>query len=156
MAPFHGADVAECFEAASKIKPNDPESWCTAWTKAAHVAEGSGERALPSGDREAGTGNVRLPAYLYLPNLPPADRENTPVIVQTSGFDSVQGEIYYFMAVGARACTYATLTFDGPGQGIVLVRDKLHMRPDWEVVVSAVVDELLLLVDERPEWNLDT
>ncbi|RYP41494.1 hypothetical protein DL767_000999 [Monosporascus sp. MG133] len=196
MAPFHGADVAECFEAASKIKPNDPESWCTAWTKAADVAEASGERALRSGDREAARmlhhlhddprlldiiakaidtfrkatvlfdspvhvleipyENVRLPAYLYLPKLPPAGREKTPVIVQTSGFDSIQEEMYYFTAAGARARGYATLTFDGPGQGIVLLRDKLPMRPDWEVVVSAVLDQLLRWADERPEWNLDT
>lgn len=35
------------------------------------------------------------------------------------------------------------LTFDGPGQGIVLRRDKLRMRPDWEAVVPRVLDHAL-------------
>ncbi|RYP68461.1 hypothetical protein DL769_005513 [Monosporascus sp. CRB-8-3] len=53
IAPVYGADVAECFEAASKVKPNDPETWYTAWTEAIDVAKASEERVFRSGDREA-------------------------------------------------------------------------------------------------------
>ncbi|RYP92160.1 hypothetical protein DL770_001741 [Monosporascus sp. CRB-9-2] len=186
MATFHGADVAECFEAASKIKPDDPGTWIT--TPAARlqrelrVYANGPEKACCINPRlldiivktidtfrkatvlfdspvhvlEIPYENVRLPAYLYLPKLPPAGREKTPVIVQTSGFDLIQEEMHYFTAAGARARGYATLTFDWPGQDIVLLRDKLHMRPDWEVVVSAVLDQPLRWADERPEWNPDT
>ncbi|XXH02497.1 hypothetical protein Hte_008873 [Hypoxylon texense] len=211
MAPYHGADVAECFEAASKIKRNDPESWHKSWQEAADDAEAAGDQALLSGDREAArwaflrSSNYRrasqymlhhlhgdprllgileksistfrraillfdspvevlevpyeksqLPAYLYLPISPPPKGQKSPVIVQTSGFDSTQEEMYYFTAAGARGRGYATLTFDGPGQGIVLLRDGLHMRPDWEVVIAAVLDQLVHWAEEHPDWNLDT
>jgi hypothetical protein len=49
-APTHGADVAECLEAVSKIKLNNAESWYRAWTEAAKMAEALGGQALASGD----------------------------------------------------------------------------------------------------------
>ena len=39
------------------------------------------------------------------------------------------------------------MTFDGPGQNAALVRQHLPFRPDWEKVITAVVDHLLT----RPE-----
>ena len=53
MAPMHGADVAECLEAASKIKKDDPKSWHQAWTEAAVFAEDMTGSALKMGDRQA-------------------------------------------------------------------------------------------------------
>jgi len=41
---------------------------------------------------------------------------------------------------GAVACGYDGLTFDGPGQGYALWTQNLHFRPDWEHVISPVVD----------------
>lgn len=83
----------------------------------------------------------RLQAYLFLPNPGTvASGRKAPVIVNTGGYDSIQEELYHFTAVGVRGRGYANLIFEGPGQGIVLRREKLHMRPDWEVVVSAVLD----------------
>lgn len=119
------------------------------------------QRALPLFDSEVLTLEIpyeerKLPGYLYFPQ--PNSTivgDKVPVIVNTNGFDSVQEELYFFTASGARARGYATLTFDGPGQGIVLRRDKLSIRSDWEVVISAVLDHLYFLVKEHPEWNLD-
>ena len=39
------------------------------------------------------------------------------------------------------------MTFDGPGQNAALIRQHLTFRPDWEKVVTPVVDFLLT----RPE-----
>jgi hypothetical protein len=50
--PTHGADIAECLEAAGKIKVNDAESWYRAWTEAAEKAEALGKQGLASGDTE--------------------------------------------------------------------------------------------------------
>lgn len=47
-----GSDVGECLEAVAKIKSDDAESWYTAWTEAAEKAEGLGEEALSTGDKE--------------------------------------------------------------------------------------------------------
>ncbi|KUI61342.1 2,6-dihydropseudooxynicotine hydrolase [Cytospora mali] len=98
----------------------------------------------------------RLPAYLFLPKRgTECSGRKTPIIINTGGYDSIQEELYHFTAAGARERGYATLTFEGPGQGIVLRREKLHMRPDWEVVISAVLDQLFILSQQNPGWNLD-
>ena len=53
MTPMEGADVAECLEAAAKIRHNDPESWYRSWTAAAEGAEALAEQAVAGGDKEA-------------------------------------------------------------------------------------------------------
>ncbi|KAK7750068.1 hypothetical protein SLS62_008061 [Diatrype stigma] len=104
-------------------------------------------------------GTAKLPGYLYFPDkqktsgISPAGK--VPVVINTNGFDSVQEELYFFTASGAITRGYACLTFDGPGQGIVLRRDGLCLRPDWEVVIAAVLDHLYLLAEKHTEWNLD-
>lgn len=98
---------------------------------------------------------VTLPGYLY---LPPADKRlpgKTPILVNSGGGDSTQEEIYFINASVGPSLGYAVLTFDGPGQGIVLRKDKLPMRPDWEVVVGKVLDHLGDFTKAHPEANLD-
>jgi pimeloyl-ACP methyl ester carboxylesterase len=48
---------------------------------------------------------------------------------------------------GALARGYNCLTFDGPGQGYAFWKQNLHFRPDWEKVITPVVDFTLT----RPE-----
>lgn len=100
---------------------------------------------------------VKLPGYLYLPpeskRLP--NGQKTPILINTGGGDSTQEEIYFINASTGPSLGYAVLTFDGPGQGIVLRRDKLPMRPDWEVVVGRVLDHLWQFAKDHPEANLD-
>jgi hypothetical protein len=48
---------------------------------------------------------------------------------------------------GALARGYNCLTFDGPGQGYALWKQKLYFRPDWEKVLTPVIDFALT----RPE-----
>lgn len=86
---------------------------------------------------------VQLPGYLYIPGsyhrLPDG---KIPVLLNTGGADSVQEELYYIHPQGGHSRGYAVLTFEGPGQGIILREHGLHMRPDWEVVTSRVLDWL--------------
>jgi hypothetical protein len=42
-------------------------------------------------------------------------------------------------------------TFDGPGQNAALVRQHLHFLPDWENVVTPVIDYLLGRTDVSPD-----
>ncbi|KAI1174426.1 Alpha/Beta hydrolase protein [Nemania sp. FL0916] len=86
---------------------------------------------------------IQLPGYLYIPG--PNNRlpdGKIPVLLNTGGADSVQEELYYIHPQGGHTRGYAVLTFEGPGQGIVLREHGLHMRPDWEVVTSRVLDWL--------------
>ncbi|KAK8912962.1 Alpha/beta hydrolase psoB [Metarhizium anisopliae] len=54
-----------------------------------------------------------------------------------------------------RSSNYLLVTFEGPGQGIVLRRDKLPMRPDWEVVTGAVLNHLFDFAASHPDLELD-
>ncbi|KAK5996034.1 Hydrolase phmG [Cladobotryum mycophilum] len=86
---------------------------------------------------------VMLPGYLYIPSaqnrLPDG---KIPLLLNTGGADSVQEELYYIHPQAGHCRGYAVVTFEGPGQGIVLREKGLYMRPDWEVVTGQVLDWL--------------
>jgi len=98
---------------------------------------------------------IDLPAYLYLPQPSKRLPGKIPLLLNTVGGDATQEEIFYIFPYGALENGYAALTFDGPGQGMVLRKDKLPMRPDWEFVISKVLDWLYKYNDEHPEFELD-
>ncbi|KAK1141252.1 hypothetical protein N8T08_009291 [Aspergillus melleus] len=56
------------------------------------------------------------------------------------GADSTQEELYFLHGAESPAIGYAFLTFDGSDQGLVLQQDGMRLRPDWEIVSSAVLD----------------
>jgi pimeloyl-ACP methyl ester carboxylesterase len=91
--------------------------------------------------------NTTLPGYFIKPDVSDAPRKT---LLCTGGYDGTCEELFFSMAVGALARGYNVLTFDGPGQGGALVRQKLPMRPDWENVVTPVVDYLLMRPDVDP------
>ncbi|GAB1313478.1 hypothetical protein MFIFM68171_03688 [Madurella fahalii] len=105
--------------------------------------------------------NTMLPGYLFLPANgsagPSVNRMKTPLLVVTGGYDSTQEELFFGMASGARVRGYACLVFEGPGQGVVVRRKhgRAYLRPDWEVVIGAVLDHVIGLSGETPELGLD-
>lgn len=79
-----------------------------------------------------------LPAYLI-----PAEQfpdEKRPLLILTNGYDATVTDLYFASAVAASRRGYHCLLFDGPGQGEMLYEQGMHLRPDWENVVRAVVD----------------
>ncbi|PNY23693.1 2,6-dihydropseudooxynicotine hydrolase [Tolypocladium capitatum] len=99
---------------------------------------------------------IKLPGYLYLPEA--SKRllgRKTPVLINSGGGDSTQEEIYFINGAYGPEVGYAVFTFEGPGQGIVLRRDKLPMRHDWEAVTGKVLDHLYAFAAEHPELDLD-
>ncbi len=81
-----------------------------------------------------------LPGYLYRVDASGVAR---PTLLCTNGYDSTINEMHFGHAVAALRRGYNVLLFDGPGQGRVLVEQGIPMRPDWETVISAVLDFLL-------------
>jgi pimeloyl-ACP methyl ester carboxylesterase len=77
-----------------------------------------------------------LNAYLMTPDDDAAPR---PTILFPAGYDSVAEEGYLYGAPALRR-GYAVLAFEGPGQGGVLYEQKLFLRPDFEAVLTPVVD----------------
>jgi pimeloyl-ACP methyl ester carboxylesterase len=66
-----------------------------------------------------------------------------PTIVTHSGFDGTVEEMHFIGAAAAHERGYHVLTFDGPGQPSARHLHGLVFRPDWERVVSPVLDWLL-------------
>lgn len=85
-----------------------------------------------------------LPGYFYRVDESGASRLT---LILHGGFDSTLEELYFFGAAAALRRGYNCLAFDGPGQGRVIRRQKLPFRPDWEKVVTPVIDHAL----SRPE-----
>ncbi|MGJ5818364.1 alpha/beta hydrolase family protein [Paludibaculum fermentans] len=91
-----------------------------------------------------------LPGYFVRASSDPGSR---PTIVQVNGYDSNIQEMYFAHGPAAVRRGYNCLLFDGPGQGRNLIRDGLVLRPDWEHVVSAVIDYALTRPEVDP-WRI--
>ncbi|MER8187542.1 alpha/beta hydrolase [Kitasatospora sp. NPDC094015] len=85
-------------------------------------------------------GDTTLPGYLFL-----VDDSGTPrpTVIFTSGFDSTLEEAYFVIGAAALRRGYNVLAYDGPGQGAALREQGMVFRPDWEAVVTPVVDYAL-------------
>jgi pimeloyl-ACP methyl ester carboxylesterase len=92
--------------------------------------------------------DTMLPAYFYRVD---DSSERRPTLIATNGYDSTIHEMHFGHAVAAVRRGYNCLTFDGPGQGRALIKQNLHMRPDWENVVTPVVDYALSRPEVDPE-----
>lgn len=80
-----------------------------------------------------------MPAWLLRPaGITAANR----TILHTNGYDSNVHEMYFAHAVAALDRGWNVVLFDGPGQGRNLVRDGIHIRPDWENVVAPMLDAM--------------
>ncbi|KAL3302144.1 alpha/beta hydrolase [Colletotrichum asianum] len=98
----------------------------------------------------------QLPGYLYLP--PESCRipgRKIPILVNFGGADSCQEELFFMYPSSGYRQGYAVLTFDGPGQGIMLRRHGLVMRPNWEIVSERVIDHLVDFSAKNPNLELD-
>ena len=82
-------------------------------------------------------GQHTLPAYLFLVDRSGKQR---PTVIYNNGFDSTREEAYFAIAAAALRRGYNVLAFDGPGQGAVIREDGVPFRPDWETVITPVLD----------------
>ena len=101
--------------------------------------------------------NKILPGYLYLPTASKRLRGDggTPIVINCGGADSTQEELYFMYGVAGPELGYAVLTFDGPGQGMLLKKNNISMRPDYEAVTGCVLDYLAQVASENPGYGLD-
>lgn len=71
------------------------------------------------------------------------DGARRATLILLNGYDGTVEETYFGNAAAALERGYDVLAFDGPGQGSVLVDQGITLRPDWENVVTPVVDWLI-------------
>ena len=92
--------------------------------------------------------NTALPGYLCLVDKSGRKR---PLLITHTGLDGSSEGIYFAIAANALKRGYNCLIFDGPGQGAVIYDQHIPFRPDWEKVVTPVVDFALTLPEVDPD-----
>ena len=70
-------------------------------------------------------------------------RRRRPLVILNNGADGLEKSMYVLGGAGALARGYNCLIFNGPGQGDSLWTRHLYFRPDWEKVITPVVDAML-------------
>jgi dienelactone hydrolase len=74
-----------------------------------------------------------------------------PLLILVNGSDGSLLDMWLWGGAGGTARGYDCLTFDGPGQGYALWKQKLYFRPDWEKAITPVVDFALSRPDVDPK-----
>ena len=90
-----------------------------------------------------------LEGYWFRP--PHAGDTPRPVVILNNGSD---GPVTAMWSQGGAAAVergWHAVTFDGPGQGAAWHRQQLYFRPDWEAVVTPVVDHVLTCPGVDPD-----
>ena len=113
------------------------------WERVVDLAPVPGERlAIPY----EGT---TLPAFFFrAPGA--AAGERRPLVVVNRGCDEPTSQAWALGGSAAAERGYHWMTFDGPGQQAALVEQGLTARPDWEHVLTPVVDAMLARADVDP------
>ncbi len=130
------------------ITPDDPRSLPT-WEKSRSCfRQALALSTLAYQEVEIPYEDTSLPGYFYQ-----VDRTETPrpTLLMHGGYDSTGEELYYKYVVAALQRGYHCLTFEGPGQGQVIRLQGLPFRPDWEAVVTPVVDYACTLPQVDPD-----
>jgi len=108
-----------------------------AFAKGLQLLDPTGERVEIPFDGSIMVGNLRRPVGVDKP----------PLVLLLPGLDSTKEEFFYWENVFLKR-GLATFSLDGPGQGECGYTS--HIRPDYEVVVSATLDVLTKRTDIDP------
>ena len=137
--------AAVCYHFAKFVWVLDVERNRAATRQAIAALTAAHELLDPTAERiEAPLDGARIAANLRRP----PDVERPPLMVLIPGLDSTKEEFFHWEQVFL-ARGMATLSMDGPGQGESGF--ELHIRPDYDVAVAAMIDAL----DGRGDVDLD-
>ncbi len=81
----------------------------------------------------------------------PGTSDKRPLLILNNGSDGSLLDMWTWGGAAALARGYNCLTFDGPGQGYALWKQKMYFRPDWEKVITPVVDYALSRKEVDPK-----
>ncbi|MCH3916291.1 MAG: dipeptidyl aminopeptidase [Spirochaetia bacterium] len=94
-------------------------------------------------------GNTTLPGHFY--RVPAKeDSKSAPTLIMMNGYDGTKEELYGF-ALAALKRGMNCFTFEGPGQGEMIRKKGIPFRPDWENVVTPVIDHLIVKLGVNPD-----
>ncbi|KAL8392791.1 hypothetical protein RB595_002827 [Gaeumannomyces hyphopodioides] len=78
-----------------------------------------------------------------------------PLLLYFGGADSTKEELHFLFGHSGPQLGYAVLCVEGPGQGLLLKRSGIPLRPDFEVCADKALGFLEDLSRSRPELQLD-
>lgn len=114
-----------------------------AWDRAVDLMPVPGERITVPYE------GVELAAYFFrAPDAAPG--ESRPLVVMNNGSDGATSTMWLQGGAAAER-GYHWMTFDGPGQQSTLFELGIPFRPDWEAVLTPVVDAMVA----RPDVDAD-
>jgi hypothetical protein len=90
--------------------------------------------------------DTTLPGYLF--RTPGADARRC--LIYVNGSDGAVTGAWTRCAAAALARGWTVVTVDGPGQNAALIRQHLPFRPDWEAVLTPLIDLLATRPDIDP------
>jgi hypothetical protein len=76
-----------------------------------------------------------------------APGEARPLVVLNNGSDGATSQMWVHGGAAASERGYHWMTFDGPGQQALLFEQGVPFRPDWEAVLTPVVDAMVARAD---------
>ncbi|MBV9195341.1 MAG: prolyl oligopeptidase family serine peptidase [Solirubrobacterales bacterium] len=114
------------------------------WEHAVDLFPAPGERvAIPYEQ-------TTLQAYFFrAPDSRPG--ESRPLVVVNNGSDGATSQMWVHGGAAASHRGYHWMTFDGPGQQAALFEQGIPFRPDWEAVLTPVLDAMLARPDVDPD-----
>jgi hypothetical protein len=134
-----------CFSGATDHSPSrELELWRqqrAAWERIVDLT--GGERVAIAYQTTA------LPGFFFrAPDAEPG--EPRPLVVMNNGSDGATSSMWLEGGAAAAERGYHWMTFDGPGQQATLFEQGIPFRPDWEAVLTPVVDAMLTRSDVDP------
>jgi hypothetical protein len=109
----------------------------------------SWERAvdLVGGERVSIPYNSTVLPGFFFPAPDAAPGEPRPLVVMNNGSDGATSSMWGEGGAAAAERGYHWMTFDGPGQQATLFEQGIPFRPDWEAVLTPVLDTFLARAD---------
>jgi hypothetical protein len=116
-----------------------------AWDRFVDLTDGLGQVAVER--LEIPYEDTTLPGYFFRSG--PADHPRR-TLVYTNGSDGSVVGAWTRGVADALTRGWNAMTYDGPGQNAALMRQGLPFRPDWEHVLTPVLDQLTARPDVDP------
>ncbi|KAJ6442276.1 2,6-dihydropseudooxynicotine hydrolase [Purpureocillium lavendulum] len=112
-----------------------------AFNKAIALLPVPGQRVTLQGD------GFKIPAVFYGSGR----KEPRPTLIMCNGYDGAQEELYHVMVEAALQRGMNVITFEGPGHPTVRREQNLGFIPEWEKVVTPVVDYAVSRKEVNPK-----
>ncbi|MGI8904645.1 MAG: alpha/beta hydrolase family protein [Solirubrobacteraceae bacterium] len=130
---------------------NGPERELELWRRQRDCWERVVDLAPVPGERLAiAYEGTTLPGYFFrAPDADPTERR--PLVVMNNGSDAATSQMWVEGGAAAAERGYHWMTFDGPGQQAALFEQGIPFRPDWEAVLTPVLDAMVQRPDVDPD-----